>query len=1079
MLMQRTISQFLTSAAPLAVALAAGGLIAGPALADTTISTGTSGALVTSAAGNVTIASTGTLTASPGAVVTVDSSSSVSVNSGGTVYAGTASSPVDGAIGILVRPGATTTVTNSGAISVLENFTPDSIKGGVVLGTVSGVKNRFGIYGAAGGTINGSITISAAPSSGTVTTPGTITVAGQNSAGIQIDSTLNGSLNTQGTIAVLGDNSYGVKLADVTGKVTLGGTTTVSGSAAQGYVQAGNVTGQVLIDGAITNTTGYTSSSGVALTIDPLRLNTSSAVVEVDGNVGGGILLNAPSSSTATDTNRGTITAYGNNPALQIGGSRAITIGSGTTNNGAYALGIDGSVTAGAGNTGVSGGTPTYAVVIGGRGGTVNLTNGLEVYGTVSATTDGNAATAILINSGATVGTIFNTGTIKAASSGISSGNLTGIKDLSGTVTAVTNQGYISAQANSRQVSAAIDLSANTTGVTLTQSYTATNLANETTDKAASTYTPATATLYAGISGDILLGTGNNTITVSGGSIAGTTTFGNGSSNSIALSGVTKWGGDVDFGSGGRQTVTLADNVQMTGTLLLRNDAGSLTLNNSAQFLGAITGGANFNVAVNGGTFGANAATTSTVGALNVASGAALRVYIDGATGTASKLVATSATFASGAKLSLAVNSLSNIAQTTPYTVLTAATLTGASTLNTSSLNLPVLFNGAVTADANNVYLAITRATPAQLGLTAAQTAAYTAILNNAASNTNIQSSLLAIYDTPTLRGQFNQLLPDYAGGNFDVVTRAARIADKHFDNDSTLFSISDSAAWLEPIIFRGTRTYGATPGFKSSGGGVSLGYEKVTGLGNIGVSLAILSGTAKTGTYQSVKTSELALGLFWRKSAGPFYIWAGGNIAKETFKSTRTFSGQYTTAATTSASATTTNVANSAAGKWKGWSAAFNGGVSYTVPLGEHFSLRPRAVLEYDRLKENGYSETGDKPIILTVLGRTSSQTTATGTLTAAWSAGPSSHEGRPFTVELEGGRRTWLSGNLGTTSASFATGDAFSITGDHLPSAWVGGLNILQGGLDYTWRVGVDAERGADKGVAYGVRASLSIAL
>eukprot|EP01042_Synura_sphagnicola_P016180 gene16180-20487_t len=52
-------------------------------------------------------------------------------------------------------------------------------------------------------------------------------------------------------------------------------------------------------------------------------------------------------------------------------------------------------------------------------------------------------------------------------------------------------------------------------------------------------------------------------------------------------------------------------------------------------------------------------------------------------------------------------------------------------------LNLPVLFNGSVTSTATDVYVDITRATPAQLGLTTAQTAAYTAILNDAAANTN------------------------------------------------------------------------------------------------------------------------------------------------------------------------------------------------------------------------------------------------------------------------------------------------------------------------------------------------------
>ena len=1084
MLTQRKFSQFLASAAPAALGCVAVLAVASPALADTTVSTGTTATYQTSAAGNVTIASTGTLTGASGPVVTVDSSSNVTVSGGGIINAGTATTAANGAIGIQLNPGVTTTITNTGSITALENFTPTTISSGFVESAVSGVSGRYGIYGAAGTTINGTIVNSAATTVGSSTYTGTITIDGEHSAGIQIDGDLKGSLNTQGAIAILGDSSYGVKLNTVTGNVTIGGTVQVTGSASQGYVQSGAVTGAILIDGAITNGYSYTDTSGTALVMSRSLLNTGTPVgttylaaglapiVEIDGNVTGGVLINAPTTSTSTDTNRGSITSYGNNPALQIGGATNITIGSGTTNNGAYALGIDGSVAANSYTTS----TAAYATVIGGRGGNVTLTNGLEVYGTVSATTIDTAATALLINSGSVVGTILNTGTIKATASQQTSGNVYAIQDLSGSVTSLTNQGYISGTAATalNATSAAIDLRANTTGVTLTQSYTSANQTNETTDKAATTYNPATATLYAGITGDIYLGTGNNTINIQSGSITGNTYIAGGNTT-ISLADVTRWVGNINFAGAGTETLTMTDNSQLTGNLALAGNAGTLTLSSAAQFLGTVTGGSAFNVVVNGGIFGANAVGTTTINSLNVASGGNLRVYIDGTTATSSLLQANSATFASGAKISLYVNSLSNI--TKKYDVLTATTLTGASTLTNSSLDLPVLFNGTISTDANNVYVDIERATAAQLGLTTAQSAAYTAILNDAANNTLIQSTLLQIYDTPTLRGRFNELLPNYAGGTFDVVTRASRLAAKHLDDDSTMFSISDSAAWIEPIVFTGTRTFGDTPGFKSSGGGLSMGYEKVTPLGNIGLTLAWLTGDAKSATYQSVKTNAFQIGTFWRKSSGNFYIWGRGSLGRESFKSSRTFFGQYTT--TTQNAVTTSNFTYAANGHWAGWSAALTGGASYTVPMGDHFSLRPRGFLEYDRLQENRYIETGDTPIALTVGKRTSSQTVATTTLAALWSAGPSNHEGRPFTVELEAGRRTWLAGNLGTTTATFETGDTFSINGGHLPSAWVGQFSIMQGGLDYTWKVGTDIERGADKGVAYGVKASISIAL
>ncbi len=1155
MLMQRKYSRFLASAAPVALSrtmgaftfgvFSAGLLAATPALADTTISTGTTQTLNTATAGNITIAGTGTLTGAGtttlttattvgtgvnqttlpvGTVVstptiTINSSNNVTVNGGGIIYAGTATSPLNFSTAIAINPGVTTTVTNAGAIYALENFTPTTISGAFVESAVSGVYNRYGIYGAAGGVINGSISNNTATTIGSNTYTGTIAIDGENSAGIQIDGTLNGSLSTEGNITVLGDNSYGVKLNAVTantatnsaatGNVTIGGVVTVTGSGAQGYVQSGNVAGIILLDGAISNSTSYTDTQGTSLTLTKSGLNSGPSVggnyfnpgtapiVEIDGSVAGGIVINAPTTSTSTDSNRGSITAYGNNPALQIGGANAITIGANAntdngslnpnTNSGSFALGIDGTVTASAAGTS---GVAAYGVVIGGRGGAVTLTGGMEIYGTVSVTTSDTAATAILIQPGSTVGTIFNSGTIKAAAASNNqvSGNVYAIQDLSGTVTSFTNQGNISVSASPQAGStvAAIDLSHTSSAITLTQSYTVANQTNETTDEAATGYNPLTATLYAGITGDIYLGTGANTVNINSGGVTGNLYLGAGSTNTITAGDVTRWVGNINVGSsGGAGTLAMTlnnyaqFNTPTNGAVNFFNGTGasSLTLNNSASFLGTVLNAPNLAVAVNGGTFGANALGTSTIGSLNVASGAALRVFVDGTSGSSSLLLAKSATFQSGAVISLAINSLTNVVG--KYDVLTATTLTGASTLTNSSFNLPVLFTGSVSTDANDVYVTIAHATAAQLGLTSAQTAAYQAILNDASSdnNTNLQSTLLLAYDTPTLRGRFNELLPDYAGGTFDVVTRATRIADKHFDDDSTMFSISQSSAWLEPIVFHGTRTFGDTPGFKTSGGGISTGFEKATPIGNVGFELAWLTGSAKADTYQKVDVGEFELGLFWRKSAGPLYLWAGGNLGRETFDAKRTFNGEFTTSTTTAIN--TTYFQYHAGGHWAGWSAAFNGGASYTLALNEHFSLRPRGVVEYDRLQENSYIESGDNPIALTVLGRVDTQTTATGTLTAQWSAGPSTHEGRPFSVAVEAGRRTWVSGNLGTTTATFETGDTFSINGGHLPSAWLGNLSISQGGLDYTWKIGTDVERGTDKGIAYGIRASIAVAL
>jgi hypothetical protein len=133
--------------------------------------------------------------------------------------------------------------------------------------------------------------------------------------------------------------------------------------------------------------------------------------------------------------------------------------------------------------------------------------------------------------------------------------------------------------------------------------------------------------------------------------------------------------------------------------------------------------------------------------------------------------------------------------------------------------------------------------------------------------------------------------------------------------------------------------------------------------------------------------------------------------------------------------------------------------------------------VLDYAWLREDSYEEEGDDAIALAVAKRTSDALTATTTIVLGWSAGEERLDLRPFTVELEGGRRNQLTGQLGTTTAAFTDGEQFAITPDALDSRWVAEARIYAGGLDYTWKLAAGAERAKDY-TAWSTRASLSIA-
>lgn len=1037
----------LSSVAPLAIPAA---LLAGatPALADTSISTSTIVPVSTSSAGNVTVTGTGAIKLTSGTAITVNSSNTVAINSSGAVtLAGTT-----GNTGVAVNAGVTTTITNDGTIAITEDYTPPVLgNSNVVNGSVSQVSDRYGIHIGSG-----------AATTATIKNTGTITVEGNNSGGVVVDSDLVGTITNTGTISVKGDNAVGVKTGNVNGGLTIGGTVSVLGQGAQALLVNGNVTGTVTIDGAMNQAVSYTADDGTTQTLSPTAVSTGKAAVQIAGNVTGGVIVTVASSTNGVTETTGSIQSYGTSPGLLVGGAGNITIGGVKATTGTYSLAIDGSVTA----TATYAGLNAYGVVLGGQGGTVTMSNGLGVYGTIAATTISGDATAILVNPAVTATSLYNEGTIKVSSSGVSSGNLYAIRDLSGTLTSVNNTGFITVSGATTGRAAAIDLSANTSGTTITQSLNSTDAASQKTDKAASGYSVDTATVYAAITGDIYTGSGNDLLDIQTGKVTGNAYLGTGT-NTVKLSDDAKWIGNIDFGTSGGGSLAMAGASRFTGQLQYNDTAGSLTIGDTAIWAGTIKGGSNLAVTVNGGQFNANSTATNTVKSLTVNSGGTLGVYVDGATGTASKLVADTVTFNSGAKIGVTVTSFAKAAGT--YDIVSAGTLTGASNVTTTSLSLPILFKGSIAATGNDLTLTIARKTATELGLTTPQAAAYDAIVANAANYTNLQSSLLQISTTSGLQTQFNQLMPDYAGGAYDFVSRSSRMAAQHIADDSSLYSISSSNMWVEPIYFHATKDQNDTAGFTTSGAGLSIGLGRNTAIGNVGGYFVWTSGSANGTSQQDLHVNNIEFNAFWRKGFGNLYTFARVGYGKSSFRLNRTFTGAVSGATLT----------YSALGGWKGKSIGASGGFSYDLALGDTFKIRPKAVFDYLRLKEDGYQETGTDAIILLVQGRKSTALTATTTLGAAWSSGPSSYEGRPFTVEADVGRRSHLSGDLGSTTAIFGSGTAFTLAPQNVQSAWVGSVGILQGGLDYTWKISAGGEKPQNGGFGYNVRASLSIAL
>ena len=1002
-------------------------VLATPATAEQVISTAVTTPVTTGQFNdNVRISSTGSVKPSGGAAVTINSNNSVK-NEGTIAIQG-----ANDSAGIVANPNLTGDITNTGTITIDENYTPtDSDNDGDIDGVFAQGSNRFGIHVLGGGTYTGSIVNS-----------GTITVEGNNSAGIAIDSALTGSLTSTGKVSVLGNNSVGIRTGAVSGNVTIGSgsTTTAQGQNAVGVLLGGDIGGALVIQGTV-NSTGYRYTSAPTDTskLDADDLLQGGSAVVVAGNVAGGILLDAkPADNSTTDTDEdddgvpdanettASVNSYGAAPAIAIGSAtQDINIGAvGSTGQGIV---IKGNVS----GQGVYSGVNATGLSIGGTGHAVNVAGGMTINGNVGATavgangtavhigagatvpqilvggqiaadgggTDSAAAQAIVIDAGATVNAISNSGSIIAKRSG-DKGTAAAIVDHSGTLALIQNNGTIGVTDYDTlgDSATAIDLRANTTGAVVRQ-------------VAAASGRPAPL-----IGGNILFGTGNDTLDIQAGSVIG----------------------KVDFGGG-------TDVLLINGGGLFRG-----TLVNSDGLAVGVGGGSTLDVTNLGAV---------NLASLTTASGANIGVTI-GDTGHTLYNVAGAATFGTGTKILVTLQKVGTASGI--YTIIDAGTLVGAENLTSSIVTLPFLFNSNLTTDAatGQVKLDVQLKSSGELGLNASETAIIDAALDAADFDRPMAAVFLSVDDAVTLKHTLQQLMPDHAGGAFEAATKGSRLAGEILADPRPIKGI-----WLQQVAWGSSKSIGDTSSYDVSGWGATGGFDYSLGaLGSVGLTGAYLYGKDGKGDNE-LASNHYEGGVYWRAGAGPLRAWARATAGKIKFDSTRNFTG----------TANGVTVTRSADGKWNGTIYSATAGLSYEARMGR-LSLRPNALIEYYKLTEKGYTETGGgEAMDLTVRKRSSNETAANAMLTVGYDLMGLDPESTWLRVEVEGGRREILSGKLGKTVASFGDGDPFTLTPEDRTSGWRGGLRVLAGGSAMSIVAEANAEELQDK-VSLGGRLGVS---
>lgn len=987
-------------------------MLAAPAAAETVIGTAVTTPLKTSASGDIRISSTGSVKPTGGAAVTLDSNNSVK-NEGTIAIKG-----ANGATGILANANLTAEIANSGTITIDEDYTPaDSDKDGDLDGPFAQGSGRYGIHVLGGGTFDGNVLNS-----------GTITVEGNQSAGIAIDSAMTGSLINNGKISVLGNDSVGIRTAAVASNVTIGSGSAIlaQGQNAVGVLLGGDVGGALVVQGAIT-ATGYRYTTAPADTskLDSDDLLQGGSALVVGGSVAGGILLDArPADNSSTDNDEdddgipdasettAAVASFGAAPAMVIGSTtQDISVGGVASSSLGHGLVIKGAVS----GTGVYNGITATGLAIGGTGHAVDIAGGMTVSGTVDASANGASATAvhigsgaivpqivvtgkvaasgasstaILIDSGATVNTLFNAGSISAIRTG-DTGSAAAIVDRSGKLALIQNNGSIVATNGSAagDPAIAIDVRANTTGAIVRQ-------------VAAATGRPAPS-----ISGDILFGGGNDTLDLQAGSVTG----------------------KVDFGGG-------TDVMSLIGGALFRG-----TLANSAG-LGVTVG--------TGSTLDVQDLGTVNLASLTAAAGSSIGVTV-GEAGHTLYNVAGAASFGTGSKVVVTLDHVGTAAGT--YTIIDAGTLTGAENLTSSIVTLPFLFDSSLTANSatGQVSLDVALKDSGELALNRSESEILDAALDAADSDKPIAAIFLSLGDSATLKNTLQQLMPEQAIGIFETATKGSRLSTGILTDPKPI-----SGLWLQQVAWGSSKSIGESSSYKLGSWGATAGYDVPVGpLGNIGVTLGYFFGKDSRLNNELI-SDHYEGGIYWRGGAGPLRGWARATAGTIDFNSARAFSAALGTGVIT----------RSADAKWKGRIYSGSAGVSYEVRSGP-LSIRPNASVEYYRLSEDGYSETGGGDAFdLVVRARKSDESAASAMLTLGYdliAGGP--EESGWLRLEAEGGRRQILGGSLGDTSASFGEGTPFTLTSEQRTSGWRGGLRLIAGGSGVSFGAEANAEQQA----------------
>jgi len=920
-------------------------------------------------------------------------------------------------IGVLITGGASGDYTQTGNINLTETFVAeDTDNSGTIDEPFAEGSNRIGILISGASPFTGNVNIES----------GQIAIEGNDSAAIRLatDASISGDIISAGTLSVVGENAVGLDIQGaVIGQLANNGVVSTQGTNATSIRVSGDVTGEFRNTGQVSNT-GFRFTQRPNLIgrnlIDADDTQQAGAAIEINSNISQGVFLgqnvvtteNDDGTSTSTVTSISNISQFGLAPAVLVDGDGTpislglvstisdpddpdfdpdlqfgfinqgqittsgifddvgttgveladVTVQGGIFNSGAitantFRSGDDGTADA-AGFDGHSRGfflsrNATVEDFI--NEGIIAVTS-TEAADAIFQDRDNIIparlvqATTIEISADSALERLINRGVISATSTARLS-NTVVVVDRSGTLGTIINEGSILAlnidsdAANDSNVdftSTALDLSANTDGVTLTQ-----RLAVD--EDTSDNFTPNPPAII----GDILLGNGDDTVTSSAGSIIGSISFGDGA-DILSLNDTNLTGEISD--NDGDLVITVENNSSLSQSNASTINVTSASFDETSSF----------------------------------------QTVLDGVAGTSGALIASDTiSFADGAEIGVNLN---NIIQNGSESFVVASAdnlvIEGAIDQLDTSVS-PFLYDVTYSLDpndANTLLVTLDLRSTDDLGLDSRQAASFTSAFEALASNAQLGQAFTAITEQNEFNSAFNQLLPEISASPLYFIQAnvdgAIGAVGSHLDNARRSQDRS-GGAWLQQFTYFADREldglseqfrgfgFGFTGGFDTAWGpfhtiGANLGFASTQVEDVLGVDEPLNIVTYQAGAYAGAEYGNLSLDLY-------------GGVGVSDIESNRLvrfgdFSGQ----ARGERNATHIN-----------GSARFG----YTAEINDRFWVRPAVSVDYLRLDEEGFRETGDQGLALGVESRVSDR----AGVSALFNAGA-----------VFNGNRTWIRPSL-----------------------------------------------------------------